>query len=68
MKCHRLTVAMHAWPSWCVSSSQLFLSLCVRDVAVPFVAATGAAVGTGIYLNKVVAKVTVWLYILLMVY
>lgn len=51
-----------------VSVSQLFLSLCVRDVAVPFVAATGAAVGTGIYLNKVVAKVTVWFYILLMVY
>jgi len=49
----------YAWPSWCVSISQLFLSLCVRDVAVPFVAATGAAVGTGIYLNKVVAKVTV---------
>ena len=41
-----------------VSVSQLFLSLCVRNVAVPFVAATGAAVGTGIYLNKVVAKVT----------
>ena len=38
--------------------SQLFLSLCIRDVAVPFVAATGAAVGTGVYLNKVVAKVT----------
>ena len=35
------------------------LPFCIRDVAVPFVAATGAAVGTGVYLNKVVAKVTV---------
>jgi len=32
---------------------------CIRDVAVPFVAATVAAVGTGLYLNKVLAKVTV---------
>jgi len=37
--------------------------LCFRDVAVPFVAATVAAVGTGLYLNKVLAKVTVVLVV-----
>ena len=37
----------------------LSLCLCGREVAGPFTAATVTAAGTALYLNKVVAKVTV---------
>ena len=54
---HCVFTVLGSWQCMCVGVSLFSFSLS-REVTVPFAAATITAVGTGVYLNKVVAKVT----------